>query len=214
MSGVLFGPWCWAKAPKFGVLVVVAIPPYWAGPGGRMPIPMPPVWKLMGGLKPLEIWAPLGPIMEPEEGKAVMVEPCTGAGRGALAKERLFRDVMLFRRLFVRSLACNRRSGKIYREETPLSYRLTLGSSPGRCGRPIAWPPAAPVAAGSSAWPPAPAPSPSAVSPPASATSTDAQRSEHQEGAGPRPRGERGHDAVFLPCWAARPPPQTRSPSR
>lgn len=27
MSGALFGPWCWLKAPKFGVLVVVAMPP-------------------------------------------------------------------------------------------------------------------------------------------------------------------------------------------
>lgn len=78
-----------------------------------MPIPMPPVWKLMGVLKPLEIWEPMGPIMVPEEGKAAMVEPCTGAGRGALARERLFRDVMLLRRLLVRSLACNIKSGKI-----------------------------------------------------------------------------------------------------
>lgn len=27
MSEVLFGPWCWVKAPKFGVLFVVAMPP-------------------------------------------------------------------------------------------------------------------------------------------------------------------------------------------
>lgn len=83
-----------------------------------MPIPTLPVWKVVGGLKPLEIWAPMGPIMVPEEGKAAMVEPCTGAGRGVLPKERLFRDVMLLRRLLVRSLACNIKSGKIYQENT------------------------------------------------------------------------------------------------
>lgn len=81
-----------------------------------MPIPRPPVWKLMGALKPLEVWAPMGLIMEPEDGKGAMVEPCTAAGRGVLAKERLFRDVMLLRRLLVRSLACNTKPGKIYHE--------------------------------------------------------------------------------------------------
>lgn len=49
----------------------------------------------------------MGPIMGLGEGKAAMVVPCTGAGRGGFAKERLFRDVMLLRRLLVRSLVCN-----------------------------------------------------------------------------------------------------------
>lgn len=45
--------------------------------------------------------------MGPEEGKAGMVVPCAGAGRAVLAKDRLFRDVMLLSRLLVRSLVCN-----------------------------------------------------------------------------------------------------------
>ncbi|KAG7225688.1 hypothetical protein INR49_012274 [Caranx melampygus] len=64
-----------------------------------MPIPMPPVWKPIGGLKPLETEAPMEPTMGVEEGKAEMVEPCTGAGRAVLANDRLFSDVMLLRRL-------------------------------------------------------------------------------------------------------------------
>lgn len=83
-----------------------------------MPIPMPPVWKPMGVLKPLEIWAPMGLIMEPEEGKDAMVEPCTGAGRGVLAKERLFRDVMLLRRLLVRSLVCSKKQVRFIMKAT------------------------------------------------------------------------------------------------
>lgn len=88
---------------------------------------MPPVWKLMGVLKPLEIWAPMGLIMEPEEGKGAMAEACTGAGRGVLAKERLFRDVMLLRRLLVRSLAYNIKPGKIYHKSTWTSIRWMFG---------------------------------------------------------------------------------------
>lgn len=49
----------------------------------------------------------MGPIMGLGEGKAAMVVPCTGDGRAGFAKERLFRDVMLLRRLLVRSLVCN-----------------------------------------------------------------------------------------------------------
>lgn len=47
------------------------------------------------------------PTMGPGEGKADMVVPCTGAGRGELANDRLFRDVMLLSRLLVRSLVCD-----------------------------------------------------------------------------------------------------------
>lgn len=61
----------------------------------------------MGELKPLETGAPMEPTMGLEEGKADMVAPCTGAGRAALAKDRLFRVVMLLSRLLVRSLVCN-----------------------------------------------------------------------------------------------------------
>lgn len=81
----------------------------------------------MGVLKPLATWAPMGLIMEPEEGKEAMVEPCTGAGRGVLAKERLFRDVMLLRRLPVRSFAYNIIPGKIYHEISCASDRSMFG---------------------------------------------------------------------------------------
>lgn len=68
----------------------------------------------MGWLKPLETEAPMGATIGVEEGKTEMVVPCTGAGRGVLAKDKLFRDVMLFRRLLVRSLVCNTKKSKIY----------------------------------------------------------------------------------------------------
>ena len=55
----------------------------------------------------METGAPMEPTMGPEEGKAGMVVPCAGAGRAVLAKDRLFRDVMLLSRLLVRSLVCN-----------------------------------------------------------------------------------------------------------
>lgn len=58
----------------------------------------------MLGLKPLET----GPTIGPEEGKADMVVPCTGAGRAEFAKDRLFRDVILLSRLLVRSLVCKK----------------------------------------------------------------------------------------------------------
>lgn len=61
----------------------------------------------MFGLKPLETGAPIEPIMGLEVGKADMVVPCTGPGRGVLARDMLLRDVMLLRRLLVRSLVCN-----------------------------------------------------------------------------------------------------------
>lgn len=70
---------------------------------------MPPAEKPICVLKPLDTGAPMEPIMGLEDGKPEMVELCTGAGRAVLASDRLFSDVMLFRRLLVRSLACNRK---------------------------------------------------------------------------------------------------------
>lgn len=66
-----------------------------------MPIPMPPVWKLMGELKPLLTgpMVPIPPMLGPD-GKAEEMVPL-----GPELSERLFRDVMLFRRLLVRSFA-------------------------------------------------------------------------------------------------------------
>lgn len=69
---------------------------------------MPPAWKPMDGLKPLETGAPMEPTMGPGEGKAAMVELCTGEGRAVLANERLFSEVMLLSRLLVRSLVCKK----------------------------------------------------------------------------------------------------------
>lgn len=51
-----------------------------------------------------------------EEGKPEMVELCTGAGRAVLVIDRLFSDVMLFRRLLVRSLACNGKSERVHHQ--------------------------------------------------------------------------------------------------
>lgn len=75
-----------------------------------IPMPMPPAEKPMGALKPLDTGAAMEPIIGLEEGKPEMVELCTGAGRAALAIDRLFNDVMLFRRLLVRSLVCKIRN--------------------------------------------------------------------------------------------------------
>lgn len=45
ISGGLLGWfWFWVRAVKFGVLVVVAMPPYRPGLEGLMGIPIPPVW--------------------------------------------------------------------------------------------------------------------------------------------------------------------------
>lgn len=75
-----------------------------------MPIPMPPVWKPIAGLKPFETEVPMEPTIGPEEGNVDMVDPCTGAGRAVFAMDR---DVMLLRRLLVRSLVCNITSSMI-----------------------------------------------------------------------------------------------------
>lgn len=63
-----------------------------------------------------------------EEGKPDMVELCTGAGRAVLAIDRLFSDVMLFRRLLVRSLACNGKSERVHHQscEFNITQRLEM----------------------------------------------------------------------------------------
>lgn len=73
-----------------------------------MAIPIPPDWKPKVGLKPLGTGAAMDPTTGVAELKAGMVGPGIGAGRAALAKDRLSIAVILLKRLLVRSLVCNR----------------------------------------------------------------------------------------------------------
>lgn len=91
-----------------------------------MASPMPPAEKPICTLKPLDTGPPMEPIMGLEDGKPEIVEFCTGAGRAVLASDRLFSDVMLFRRLLVRSLACNRKIKMVHHKLCQLNVTLEL----------------------------------------------------------------------------------------